>query len=308
MAKRYFGNVRRRASGRWQARYTGPDGITYTGPVTFDSRQYADAWLSRIHGDIQADRWVSPDAPKAAAPVTLAGYAAAWLEGRDLSPSTRLLYSNVLAHVLPALGDTALTAITPAAVREWHAALRHETGPTMRAHAYSLLRTIMNTALADDMIAANPCRVRGAGSVKRAREIREASLAELEAITLAMPARYRVMVLLAAWCALRFGELTELRRADIDVKNAVIRVRRGVVRGEDGRGVKESQVERRQAHGQHPATPDARGEGAPARPRGGQPGRPGVPGCVGRPHGAVRAVRRLPPGARGGRAARPQIP
>jgi len=103
---------------------------------------------------------------------------------------------------------------------------------------YSLLRTILNTALADDVVPANPCRVRGAGQSKRARKIREASLAELEAITKAMPARYRLMVLMAAWCALRFGELTELRRADIDVTNAIIRVRRGVVRTRDGRKVK----------------------------------------------------------------------
>ena len=53
MAKRYFGNVRQRASGRWQARYTGPDGVTYSAPVTFDSRQYADAYLRRVSGDIQ---------------------------------------------------------------------------------------------------------------------------------------------------------------------------------------------------------------------------------------------------------------
>jgi integrase len=44
---------------------------------------------------------------------------------------------------------------------------------------------------------------------------------------------------LAAWCALRFGELAELRRADIDVKGGVVRVRRGVVRGADGRVVKD---------------------------------------------------------------------
>lgn len=35
---------------------------------------------------------------------------------------------------------------------------------------------------------------------------------------------------LEAWCALRYGELTELRRRDIDVEDGVIRVRRGVVR------------------------------------------------------------------------------
>ena len=34
------------------------------------------------------------------------------------------------------------------------------------------------------------------------------------------------MVLLAAWCAMRFGELTELRRKDIDLVNGVVRIRR----------------------------------------------------------------------------------
>jgi integrase len=252
VSKRYFGNVRALPSGRFQARYTGPDGATYTarteagGPLTFDSRQYADAYLSRVHGDIQAGRWLSPDAPKPvkAAPLTLAAYSQAWLAGRDLSESTRLLYSNTLRkQILPGLGGVPVTEITPAAVREWNARLRTATGPTQRAHAYSLLRTILNTALADDMIPANPCRVRGAGSVKRARKIHEATLAELEAITLAMPARYRLMVLLAAWCALRFGELAELRRADIGVPDAVIHVRRGVIRGESGRLVKDPKSE-----------------------------------------------------------------
>ncbi len=38
------------------------------------------------------------------------------------------------------------------------------------------------------------------------------------------------MVLLASWCALRLGELTELRRMDIDLSQEVIRVSRAVVR------------------------------------------------------------------------------
>ena len=29
-----------------------------------------------------------------------------------------------------------------------------------------------------------------------------------------MPGQYRAMILLASWCALRFGELTELRRVE----------------------------------------------------------------------------------------------
>jgi integrase len=236
--KRYFGNVRQRSSGRFQARYTGPDGRTYTAPVTFDTKGDAEAWLTLRHSEILRGAWLPPAAPQAA-PVTLATYAAAWLAGRDLADRTREDYAQVLRdHILPAFGDVPVTVITPAAVREWHAALKGSTGPTMRAHAYGLLRTIMNTAVADEVIAANPCRVRGGGSVKRAKTIRPASLPELEALVKALPDRYRLMALLAAWCALRFGELAELRRSDIDVKNGVVHVRRGVVRVNGGRKVK----------------------------------------------------------------------
>jgi hypothetical protein len=171
--KRYFGSVRTLPSGRAQARYTGPDGRSYTGrtpegkPLTFDSAQYADAYLARVHGDIQAGRWVSPDAPRPVevVPESLAAYAAAWLAGRDLADRTREDYAQVLRdHVLPVFGTTAVPAIVPAAVRAWHAALKDKTGPTQRAHAYGLLRTIMNTAVADEVIPASPCRVRGGGS------------------------------------------------------------------------------------------------------------------------------------------------
>src|ERR1039457_4971443 len=130
MGKRTFGSVRRLPSGRYQARYTGPDGATYPGrtpegrALTFDGRQYADAYLSRVSADIQAGRWMSPGAARAARPVTLAAYAQTCMAGRSLSPSTRLLYANVLRHVLPALGATPLPDLTPVVVREWHAKLR----------------------------------------------------------------------------------------------------------------------------------------------------------------------------------------
>ena len=243
--KRYFGSIRQLASGRYQARYTGPDGRAYTAqtpqgkPLTFGTKQDAAGWLSLRQSEVLRGAWLPP-AAAAAAPVTLAAYAAAWLAGRDLADRTREDYAQVLRdHIAPAFGETAVAAITPALVREWYGHLKDATGPTMRARAYGLLRTILNTAVADEVIAANPCRVRGGGSVRRAKQIRPAGLHELETLVQAMPPRYRLMVLFAAWCALRFGELAELRRADIDVTNGVIRVRRGVVRVRGGRKVKD---------------------------------------------------------------------
>ena len=243
-SRRYFGNLRTLPSGRIQARYTGPDGRTHRArtpegrPLTFDTKADAAAWLAVRHSEIVRGAWLPPAEPKAA-PITLRAYTEAWLAGRDLEQTTRDHYVQVLRdHVYPTFGDVAVAEISPAAVRTWHAGLKDRTGPTARAHAYGLLRTICNTAIADELIAANPCRVRGAGTTKRTKKIRPATLAELEELVTAMPDRYKLMTLLAAWCALRFGELAELRRRDVDVKNGVIRVRLGVTRTKGRRVVK----------------------------------------------------------------------
>ena len=96
----------------------------------------------------------------------------------------------------------------------------------------------MGTAASDGNIGLNPCVIRGAATTKRKHQIRPASLPELAKLTQAMPQRYQAMILLAAWCALRFGELTELRRRDVDLdadkRIGVIRIERAVVRVEDG--------------------------------------------------------------------------
>ena len=183
--------------------------------------------------------WLPPDKPGTAAPgagvLTLASYAGLWLDQRDLKARTREHYRALLdAHILPTrLARLPLKSITADDVRAWHAALDRST-PTLRAHCYGLLRTIMGTAVTDGKIGANPCVIRGAGSAKRAVTIRPASIDELSKLTDAMPGRYQAMVLLASWCALRFGELTELRRKDIDIEDGLIRVRRAVVRTAEG--------------------------------------------------------------------------
>jgi integrase len=45
----------------------------------------------------------------------------------------------------------------------------------------------------------------------------------------AMPDELRLAVQLDAWCALRYGEVFELRRKDLDAIRGVVQVRRGVV-------------------------------------------------------------------------------
>jgi len=137
---------------------------------------------------------------------TLAEYADEWLSSRsrELKPRTTALYRGLLdGHLHPTLGSKRLDEISPATVRAWHSRL--DTGPTRRAHAYSLLRTILNTAVADDVIPANPCRLRGAGQSRRVKDIRPATLSELDELAEAMPERLRLIVALAAWCGCNSG-------------------------------------------------------------------------------------------------------
>jgi integrase len=220
-----FGSVRRLPSGRWQARYTipGTDRVV-TAPITFDGKGDAETWLSVQRADLARGTWKPPSRRRA---LTLGEYAERWHAERDLKPRTAADYRRILDRfILPGLGDIALTKISPDMVRTWLARLA--TGPIYRARAYDLLRTITRTAAEDGFISASPCVIRGAGNPKRRRQLTLPTLDELAAIVQEMTPPYRLLVLLAAWCALRYGELAELRRKDIDVKAGVIRVRRGV--------------------------------------------------------------------------------
>jgi len=225
-----FGSVDRLATG-YRARYFGPDGRRYRAPTLFLTKQDARGWLALVQADIIRKAWTPPgiDKPKPKR-LTLAAYVDDWMAHRDLKDRTREHYRKLLdAHIVPALGALPLASITADDVRAWHAGFGATT-PTLRSHCYGLLRTIMGTAASDGKISTNPCVIRGAGSAKRVHKIRPATLPELEAIAAAMPENQRALILLASWCALRFGELTELRRRDIDLSDGVIRVRRAVVR------------------------------------------------------------------------------
>jgi integrase len=217
------GTVRQLPSGRWQARYRDDAGTLHPAPFTFDTKLDAGEWLADyVEGAVViTHRRADP---------TFGEYAETWLAGRELKPRTRALYRGLLdTLILPPLGALRISRLSPAKVRAWHGNLDAST-PTRRAHAYALLRTICTTAVADELLTANPCRIRGAGSAKTKHRARVATLPELEVIVANIPAKYRPMVLLAAWCGLRFGELAELRRSDVDLDARLLRVSRGVTR------------------------------------------------------------------------------
>ena len=149
-----FGSIERLASGRFRARYPGPDGRRYTAPTTFVTKSEARGWLSLQHAEITRKAWAPPQTVPTV--VTFGGYAEQWLAQRDLKPRTREHYRKLLdQHLLAAFGPAALTSITPESVRSWHAGIGTKT-PTLRAHCYGLLRTILATAVSDGLLVGQP--------------------------------------------------------------------------------------------------------------------------------------------------------
>ena len=234
-ARRRFGRVRKLPSGRWQARYAGPDGKDRAAPTTFATKTDAARFLAATEVDMARGAWLDPHRSG----VRLREYSQAWLaertvRGRPLAIRTRETYQHSLDRwVLPALGDLPLDRITPAVVRRWHAQTGAATGPTATRQAYAVLRAILSTAVADDALARNPCRITGAGQA-RSDERPLLDLEQVQQLAAGMPAHLRGLVELAFWGHLRLGELIALRIEDVDLDVGTVAVRRQVVETDDG--------------------------------------------------------------------------
>jgi integrase-like protein len=121
VAKRRFGRVRRLPSGRWQARYKGPDGLDRPAPGTFASKTDAERWLALTEAEIIRDDWIDPDAGR----VPFIEYANSWVAERpNLRPKTLQLYKGLVRlHMTPALGALTVQEITEPRVRRWRKGL-----------------------------------------------------------------------------------------------------------------------------------------------------------------------------------------
>jgi hypothetical protein len=118
---RRFGNVRKRESGRWQARYPGPDARLRTAPQTFATKRDAEQWLTLVEARMIRGEWIDPQ--RSAVP--FGAYAEKWVRERpSLRPRTVELYRWLLnKHLAPRLGNVKLGDVSTAMIREWRSAL-----------------------------------------------------------------------------------------------------------------------------------------------------------------------------------------
>ncbi|MFE0458117.1 tyrosine-type recombinase/integrase [Kitasatospora sp. NPDC058965] len=231
--KRSFGAVRQYRSGRWTASYLAPDGLEQRSPETFETKKAAETWLSQIEADLSRGDWRDPNAGK----VAFEEYAVQWVAERGLAATTASLYLQLLKkHIVPTFGAWNLDEITPPRVRTWRTERLAATGPTVVAKAYRLVKAILETAVDDELIRRNPCRIKGAGK-ESAPERPIATIDQVDAVADAMGPRWRLMVYIAAYGPARPEELAELRRFDVDLETVGVRVRKAAPELTNGKRV-----------------------------------------------------------------------
>jgi integrase len=233
---RGWGHIRRLPSGRFQASYV-HDLVRHNAPITYTTKPRAEGWLADERRAIELDTWTPPArraAARTAATMPLSVYAAQWVSERNIKPRTRDGYRAMLRlHINDSIGKHEITALTPALVRSWYAGLGTQ-HVRRNSHVYALLHGICATAVKDGLLQANPCQIQRAMNPPRKREPVVLSIPEIAKLADAVPERFKAMILISAWCGLRWGEVTELRRRDIDEVVEVIHVQRAVTRTRKG--------------------------------------------------------------------------
>lgn len=216
-ARRGFGRIRKcQPSGRYQASYVGPDDKLHMAPKTFDAKEDAEGWLTDRRREIDRELWSPPATTeqkkvKRKAGVKFGDYAKKWLDGRmvkgrPLKPRTKAHYEMLLEkHIYPTFKTKAVRDIGRDAVDRWYAKTATDT-PVLRAHTYSLLRTILESARTrDKLIDANPCAIDGAGTAERTIKPKPLTVNQLAILVAEMPDHLQAMALLGCWNACRFG-------------------------------------------------------------------------------------------------------
>ena len=216
-------SVARRPDGRWRARYRDEAGREHS--KHFTRKIDAQRWLDEVTASVVTGTYVDPAAGK----VTFRAYAGKWLAQQPHRPGTARLYERTLRlHVLPVIGDRAVSAVRRSDVQALVATLGQSLAPRTVENAYKLLSAIFAAAVEDRVVATSPCHKVVRQAAER-RDVVPLPLDRVLATADAISPRLRALVLLSVGTGLRQGEALGLTVDRLDMLRREVAVHRQLV-------------------------------------------------------------------------------
>jgi len=209
----------------YMVRYRQPNG-TQTKRRGFSKRRDAEAYAATVEVSKLTGAYVAPTLGRA----TVGQLGPAWLARQQahMKPSGWRSYESAWrCHVAPRWETVPIAEIRHSDVQTWIAYLSAKRGPVIVETCASVLRRILDDAVADRMLSSNPAR--GVKLPRRAPR-RNVYLTATQLDALATEAgRYRSLVLLLGTVGLRWGEAAALRVSDVDFLRRRIHLHRNAV-------------------------------------------------------------------------------
>ena len=212
------------AGRRYMVRYRTPE-RKQTKKRGFKTKRSAEAFASSLEVSILRGEFIDPTAARS----TVHELGGAWL-GRQthLKPSTaRAIESSWRLHVTPRWGSVPVAEIRRTAVQAWVSDLSATYSATTVARAHGALASLLDDAVDDRRILTNPAR--GVNLPRKVRREHTYLDHQQVAALAAAAGRHESLVLVLAYCGLRWGEAAGLRVRDLDMLRQRLRINQNAV-------------------------------------------------------------------------------
>lgn len=221
------GSIYKRDDGRWEAKVNlgYVDGKRKRKSIYGETRAEVAAAMLKVQRDVQQGM-----APTVSDRLTVKQFLEQWLADSvkpSVRPRTYDSYHHIVtAHIVPTLGRTPLTKLTPQEVQSLlNQKGKEDLSPRTVAYIRAVLRIALNRAMKWGMVSRNVAALATAPKQVH-HEVQPLTVAEVKTLIKAIQGdRDEALFLMAAVCGLRKGELLGLRWQDVDMDGGTLTVR-----------------------------------------------------------------------------------
>lgn len=227
--RRGVGSIRRLKSGKYQVRYTDPNGKR-SSLGTYFLKDQAEKVLKQLERDIDSGFWQDPEQLTALNSSSSLREVAQYYreisrgtQGRPLAPNTIHEYERYIEIILKHLADKPIGKITEHDIEKWWMVESKRRG-NQTSKVYSHLKSVFTYAIKKKIIRQNPCVIDGASNFVPETRRQIPTHEQVEIFIANSSPQYALIIALASMGGLRKSEVLDLRKKDIQRKESEGRI------------------------------------------------------------------------------------